>query len=269
MSGLPPVPALDAQPAPGGGEVVSRAAAESPAPAATPKKPSGAWFRKRAEAKRRGIEPPPLPPGTTLNPRRSAPGPVRDNAANVLSPPPASEPERVTLPNEATVEGQSIRAGDRIELRLTPGDVEAAQAEAAQAAEAEHRRTALVLGRDELVKRVGAFGGLAFTMTGVLLGDVPTWELKDVERDSLAALFVDAWPEECAAMMQDGGMTKVIAIVTLGQVVRGKWTLYKAKRKDRSDGPVRDVSPSPSRAETAASSGARRPIIPADMRAAG
>lgn len=261
MSDLPPVATPDAPPSPDGGKVVAQAAAESPTTGTPLRKPSGAWFRKAKEAKSRGLQPPPLPPGTSLNPKKGAPGPVRANAADA-APPVDPQAAPVTAPAEPPA------PEPKADLRLLPSDVEAVQAATAQAEEAEDRRAALVLGRDELVKRVGAFGGLAFTVTGIMLDDVETWALKDAERDSLAQLFVDAWPEECAAMMLEGGMTKVIAVATLAQVVRGKWVATRKKRKGAEVPPTAELRDAPGlRRDTDAT--ARRPIIPDDMRKTG
>lgn len=266
MNGLPPVTTPDAPPSLDGGRVVAQAAAESPTTGAPLRKPSGAWFRKAKEAKSRGLQPPPLPPGTSLNPKKGAPGPVRANAADAA--PPTSPPETVTIPADAKIEAVHVSDANgetkRVDFRLLPSDVEAVQAETAQAQEAEDRRAALVLGREELVKRVGAFGGLAFTVTGIMLGDVETWALKDAERDSLAQLFVDAWPEECAAMMLEGGMTKVIAVATLAQVVRGKWVATRKKRKGAEVAPTAELRDAPGLRRDAG-----RPIIPDDMRKTG
>lgn len=199
-------------------------------------KPSGAWYKKAKLAKERGLQPPPRPtrpfglgiPGPNTRSSSTAAPHVAPDAPAPVAPAPAGG-------------GQ-----------LTQADVQTARVEETKA---EGRAALLTLGRDQLERRIGSLGALGFRLAGILLGDEESFALSDPQREELAVLFVEAFPDECAQLVQDGNAAKLLALGTLGQVIRQKWTTHKARQTAPAGAPVKVVEPTtvkePERAERA------------------
>lgn len=223
---LPKVPTIDGPPAPNAPAIVESArAAVAPARrviAPHAKKPSGAWYRKAREARARGEAPPPWPPVST---------PAAPFVASEAAPPAPPEPE----PPAPQPEPAAPPASPAL-TSVLDADAEAQRAERAREAAAladESRRVAMTTGPglERLERRAAQASKAAFAIVGLLLGDEHgVWPLSDVQAQSIAELLCEAWPEEMAELMAEGGLTKMLAISTIAQIVREKWRRHKAAK---------------------------------------
>lgn len=234
---LPKVPKIDAAPVASAAEIVAsgRAAVVGDAAPAQPKpkKPSGAWFRKAKLARERGLAPPPLP-----------------GAGSAAPPPPPPPPSNLPPPPPPVAE-PSAPAAELPSLRLMPDDVKDAGREAERAAEAQRveaqRSQLLIADRSQLERRVGFLAQFIFTGAGYALGDAKgeVWPLTPTQEQDLGNLLVEAWPEECAELMREGMMVKLIAVGTIARLGADRWQKTKARRQPAAPASSSTAAPAP------------------------
>lgn len=206
---LPAVPVLDAAPVADAAQIVERARGSliGEAVSAARRKPSGAQYRKAREARARGMDPKPflqLPPAPDIVPPPVSSLPPRPTAPPA---PPTAEPPRLSADDIAQEHSERARV-EQIERARAPGP-----------------------DRDRLEQRIGSVAQLAFTGVGYLLNRFQTagvWPLTDAEKENVGVLLVEAFPDECAQLVQDGALVKALAIGTLGRMVLNRWELHNA-----------------------------------------